>query len=503
MKRSLLDRALGAVGLARKPRTVQRSYYAAAAYNRLNADWIMGPSSPDQELRADLRKLRDRARQLRRDNPFAARYVQLQEHGIIGPHGMTLQARVINARSKPNLRANALIEEAWATWARPESCTVDGRLGFAEVERAIVGVWKGEGEALVQLVEQDRTPSNPFGFALQLIDPDLLDETFNDVPRTGRGEIRMGVELDAVGRPVAYHLFTAHPAEVGASSAERTRRRIPASQIVHVYRPSRAGQTRGVTGFAPVMGKLKMLDGLEEAVLVLQRAAACKMGFLVVDPEKSAALEPETGATAVSWDAEPGKIEQLPAGFDFRTWDPGQPGADYDPFTRNVLRSIAAGLGVSYASLSGDLSQANYSSARVGMVDERDGYKADARFLVALFHDRVYRAWLRASLLNGAIPLPAEDPSRYPADWQARGFDWIDPEKDITASLLEVAAGVNTLTDIAASKGRDYADLIAKRQTEIALAKSAGVPITLGPAEPKPAPEPAPANEPPADEETA
>jgi lambda family phage portal protein len=474
---ALLDRVLGAVGLARKPQTAQRAYYAAAAVNRLNAEWIMGPVSADQELRADLRLLRDRARQLMRDNPYARRYVNLQAHGIIGPHGVAMQARAANARGVPSARFNAAIEGRWAEWCRPEHCTVDGRLGFAEFSRLVVETWKGEGEAFVQLVDLP-TEVNPFGFALQLLDADLVDEKLNDVARNGRGEIRMGVELNERGRPVAYWVLVAHPGEAGG---ERRHRRIPATEIIHLYRPTRAGQTRGVTAFAPVMSKLKMLDGLEEAVLVLQRAAACKMGFLTVDPEQAAPLVPEGGAASVSWDAEPGKIEQLPAGFDFKSWDPGAPGDEYDPFTRNARQSVAAGLDVSYASLTGDLSQANYSSARVGMTTERDGYKRDAELMVALFHDRIYRGWLRAAFLANALPtVPAGDHTRYPVEWQARGFDWIDPQKDIEASLAEVDAGLNSLTDIAAAKGRDFADIIAKRAAEMQLAADAGVTLTLG-----------------------
>lgn len=495
----MLDRVLRSVGLARvSAARATRTFYAGAASNRLNLDWVLGPSSADDEVKADGRKLRDRARALRRDNPWAARFVALQVEGILGAHGITMQARVGTTRGEVNERTNALLESRFDRWSE-NFADVAGRLSFAEHVRLAVETWKTEGEAFVELVPMSPT-RNPFGLALRALDPDQIDDTLNQVGKPGVPEIRMGVELDDLGTPVAYHVWTRHPSET-VQGGSRQRRRVPASQVIALGRISRAGQTRAVTPFAPVLQDIKMLGGLQEAVLVLQRTAACKMGFLSVDPEQTNPLEAETGAGSVPWDAEPGKIEQLPAGMQFTAWDPGQPGQEYDPFTKNVLRAIAAGLGVSYASLTGDLSEANYSSARVGMLSERDGYARDQQYLIAVLHRRVYAAWLEWAFLSNALPeLSAGGADRYPVEWIPRPFPWIDPEKDITASLLEVGAGVNSLTDIAAGQGRDIADVLAKRKRENALAADAGVTLSLGPGAPA---APPPTDAPPADRAAA
>lgn len=491
----VLDRVLRSVGLARLPARSTRTFYAGAATNRLNLDWVLGPASADDEVKADGRKLRDRARQLRRDNPWAARFVALQVEGILGAHGIAMQARVGTTRDTPHSRANDLLESRFARWGE-SFADVAGRLSFGEHVRLAVETWKAEGEAFIELVPMS-TARNPFGFALRALDPDQIDDTYNAKPEGARAEVKMGVELDALGAPVAYHVWTRHPSEA-TTGGTRERRRIPASQIIHLGRSTRVGQTRFVTPFAPVLQDLKMLGGLQEAVLVLQRTAACKMGFLSVDPELTSPLEAEPGGT-VPWDAEPGKIEQLPLGMQFTPWDPGQPGQEYDPFTKNVLRAIAAGLGVSYASLTGDLSEANYSSARVGMLSERDGYARDQRYLIAALHRRVYAEWLAWAFLSGALAeLAPGGVDRYPVEWIPRPFPWIDPLKDIEASLLEVAAGVNSLTDIAAGQGRDFADVIQKRKQELALAREAGVTLSLGAAEPPPPPAPASDAPPPA-----
>jgi lambda family phage portal protein len=485
---------------AARRRHAQRAVYAGAAMNRLNADWIMSPMSADAEVRTDLRALKLRARQVMRDNVWAKRYARLQQNGIAGPFGMTFQSMALGLDGAADKTARKVITDAFKRWCRAEYCSADGRLSFRDHQRLAVKMWKGEGEHLVLLIPN---APNEFGFAIQALDADLLDETYNVAGGTYQNEVRMGVELNELSRPVAYWLWSGHPYDM--HQRERTRRRIPAEYVVHLYTQERPGQTRGISELAVALQSLNMLDGADEAILALLRASACKMGFLTFDPEETEELKPaeepvsgegssesgddgssnvtggETGEPAVIWDAEPGKIEQLPKGFKFDKWDPGQPGPQYQPFRKGKLQDISAGLDVSYASLTGDLAEANYGSQRVGMLNEREGYLHDHGTLAEDFNCPIFRAWLQYALLKGAVRLPGYELERYGAHaWQPRGFDWIDPEKDINADLAAVEAGLDTLTDIAARKGRVYAENLEKRRQEIELARKLGVPISLG-----------------------
>lgn len=453
----------------------QRAVYAGAMMNRLNADWVMGPLSADLSIRGDLRALRDRARQLVRDNPLAKRYMRLAIENIIGADGIAVEPQVLLPDGKTlDEKTNAYLKERWQAWCHV--ATVDGRT-FNDVERLAAALWKTEGEHLMAMLPSRK---NEFGFALQVLDADQLDHEYNGHNPQNGNEIRLGVEVDSFMNPVGFWLWTGHPSEPGRG---RRRDRVAAEMIIHLAEVERAYQTRGVTPFAPVMQDLNMLAGMQEAMLVLQRTAACKMGFIEVDPEKTSALETEDGAdqegAGVTWDAEPGKIEQLPSGMTFTNWDPGQPGSEYDPFTRNVERKISAGLNVSYSSLTGDLSQANYGSQRGGLLSERDGWMRDQQTVIGRMHRPVYLAWLRHGILSGAIDLPYDLARFGRVHFQPRGFPWIDPAKDIEASLAEVNAGLDSLTDIAARKGRDYSRILATRKREIELAREMGVPINL------------------------
>lgn len=466
----ILTRVLSAVGLQRKS---TRSFYSGAGGGRLNADWIMSSTSADQEVRSDGRTLRQRARELRRNTGIAERYIKLQVHGILGPTGIKLRAVVGTTRGSTNEAAQSAIETGWRQWGAASVCDVAGTLAWADIERVAVETWKGEGDALLQMVPGF---DNGWGFAVQMLDPDQLDDTLNTQATATTNAIKMGVEVNAYGRPVAYHLWTAHPSDIGT----RTRVRVPAEQIIHLYTPKRPNQTRGVTAFAPVMYALKMLAGLQEAVIVLMRTAACKMGFFVPNENYE---PPKDQAPNIPrrMDAEPGLAMISDVGLDFQPWDPGQPGDNYAPFTLDAKRDIAAGLDVSHAALTGNLAEANYGSQRVGMTLEREGYQRDTAYLARTLHDRVFPVWLSWAVLSGKVNVSASVVQRGAeiAEWQARAFDWIDPERDIDAALKEVDAGLNSLTRIAASKGRDINDILAERAAEQDRAKSLNVELVL------------------------
>jgi lambda family phage portal protein len=474
----------------KRPPRPSATYHNSAAMNRLTSDWVMmGGASADQVVRSDMRSLRDRARAERRDNPWVARYTQLQRDGILGAHGVMLRVAAPNTRGGVNEQVTSQTKSQWSLWCQ-QYADASGRLTLDELAASAIDTWKTEGEAFLQIVAQP-IDVNPFGVALLALDADQVDERHNrGVDRTGT-EIRMGVEIDRYGRRLAYHVWSSHPDDGGR---ERTRQRIPAEQMIHLGRGSRPGQTRFLSPLAPVLQDLRHLRGMQEGVLVLQRTAACKMGFLVPNESYRGPIEPDPGQDRVQMEAEAGLIDQLPPGFDFQNWDPGLPGDQYDPFTRNVLRSVAAGLGVSYGSLTGDLSDANYSSQRVGMLLEREGYRADQQYMINAFYRPAYTAWAYWSQLTGAVRAPADVSA---VKWQPRGFPWIDPQKDAVGDLTRVAAGIDSLTRQAQEQGRTLEEVMRERADEIELAKSLNVPlmlpstmvdITQEPADPAPAP---------------
>jgi lambda family phage portal protein len=471
----------------RKPKAMQRSAYAGASFTRLSLDWVTSTLSADQEIKGDLRLLRARARELCRNTSLARRAVSMYANNVVGADGMTLQMRLATTGGRPLDNQNDAIETAFYEWGKPEHASLDGRLSWVAIQRLMATNRFQDGEALLQMVP---VADSEFGFAVQVLDPDLLDHEYNLPATADQNEIRMGVELSAYGKPLAYWLWTKHPSDYG--TRDRVRRRVPAEQIIHWFKPARPGQTRGVPDLAPVMSDLNMLRGAEEAELVAMRTGAAKMGFMVPKGDDPPAIDPNSGSpfqVPPSMDASPGVIDTLPPGYEFQAWDPQHPGANVVTFAQFIQRKIAAGVNMPYHTLTGDLSGVNYSSARVGELDARDGYKADQRDMIDHVHARVFERWLQMALLKGAIDLPTKDYTNYLGyEFVGRRWAWVDPKNDLEAAVLAIDNKLESRTHILAEQGRDFADVVRDLEKEQVLTAAAGL-------NPKPEAEDKPAEE--------
>lgn len=463
---------------APKPRG--RSAYQGAWASRLtSADWIFAASrSADQESRYDLRTLRNRGRELVRNSPYGKKYSGLLAEKLVGK-GFHLTPKNLLPDGTHNTKANAAIAAAFKEWSWPENADLAGKLGFTEMLALESSSWGSDGEILIRMYLGDGY--GPFGFQIQPLDPDLLDENFNQ-PATGTTNlISQGVEFDARGRPVFYHLWDRHPSETGYTG---TRTAIPAEQIIHAFLPLRAGQSRGVPHAAAILFTLKMLDGYFEAELVASRAASSTMGALedIPNDPDAAPRNTNSGAQDVTMEVNPGELMDLRGtGSKLSLWDPQHPTNAFPDFTRMMSRLIATGFEVSYGTLTGDLSQANYGSLRVGSLDERDHWRRLQQFLIVHVIRPIYRQWLKMALASGAIPgVLGYDPVKWGvAEWRPRGFPWIDPLKDAQGKLIEVAAGTSSLTRMAAENGDDLEDVVRERAEENALFKKYGVSSVL------------------------
>lgn len=443
------------------PATNQRGVFAGAQVNRLSSDFMSSVTGPRAELRYELRTLRSRARDLERNNAYARRYLNIVSENVVGPTGIRLQVQARRADGSLDAETNAQIENAFRAWSHRDSCTVTGRMSWVELQAAAIRGVARDGEAFIRLVDG---AANPFGFALQLLDPDQFDETYN-IPRKQQADVQtvMSIELDEWDRPVGYLLWAASPYDYD-SGAKQRRERLPAAQIIHLFRQRRPGQVRGETWIAPVMMSLKQLDGFSEAALVNARISAAKMGWITQAGED---VVPMDGATSpIPMEAEPGLISRLAPGEDFKSWDSTYPSGEYSAFVNAHLHQIAAGLNVSHASMTGDLSQVNYSSGRMGRLPELDHWRTLQAWFSEAFCDVVYRRWLANATLRRMVSLPTERLSDYPAAWRARGWASIDPLKDIEANALAVAYGFTSRSRVVAEDGLDFGDILAELDAE-------------------------------------
>jgi lambda family phage portal protein len=450
----------------------------------MTLDWMRQILSADQEIKQDLPRLRGAARSLVRDNAYAERYLALLEENVVGAYGIRLQSTIQTTRDDPHTALNKKVEAAWKRWARARTASIDGRLSWVDIQKLVVRTVAQDGEVFVRFWRGMAPSENPFGFALELLDPDLVDHTltvFGEKSPTGN-DIVMGIELaPKTRRPIAYWMWTEHPSEFGATSIEKKRVRVPAEEVRHLYRVRRVAQTRGVTHFAPVMLDMKMAGAYQEAEITAARIGASNMAAVIPAPNDDGDEDLAAAANdgRIPMEVEPGRFLRLNPGDQLQATSFDHPNSGFGTFIKNIWRSVAAGLGVSYTSLANDLEAVNYSSGRIGLLQERDNYRSWQEWLIEQFCRPVFEAWLpMASLYEH---LPARDMDAEDARFMPRGWPTVDPLKDMQAAALAVREGFDTRTAICAETGGDFAENVAQLAAEQDLAKAAGV--TLGEAD--------------------
>jgi len=474
-----------------RARAQARRSFAAAMSEEIFANFLGTASSVNGDLHTSLKKMRQRARQEAYDDPYVVKFLGMFRSNVIGPQGMGFQADFKDRQGRPDTGDNAVVEEAFAAWGRRGICDMTGRLTWVEAQALAATTIARDGEVLVRLV---RNAPNEFGFAIQLLETDYLDERHVETLSNGNRVI-MGVELDKWGRAVAFHLRPnrAYYDPIRGVTGNEDDLRLEAADVLHPFPSTRTEQVRGFPLVHAVLRRLHMLDGYEEAEVVAARKGAVHGGFYTTPTgEEFTGDDVEADGTLVE-EIGPGEMRQLPEGWDFKPYSAEHPTTAYKDFVKGSLRGVAAGLNVPYNSLAGDLESVNYSSLRQGALEERDLWRVWQRWYAGAFCQPIYEAFLDMAILKNRLKLPAWNREKYlSVKWQPRGWVWVDPLKEVQATKLGVELGVATRQDALAAQGKDFDDVVAQLVKETEILRKAGLlGLNLSPAPPPPMP-PAP-----------
>jgi lambda family phage portal protein len=422
---------------ARTAATMLRKYDAASTATRVSG-WNPSGSSADAEIGPALVRLRNRARDLCRNNEYAKRARNAIASYIVGA-GIVPQAKGNSARAK---KLNTL----WDVWGETIFCDFDGHNNFYGLQSLLCGTIVESGACLVKRVMRRPTADNPIGLEIQLLEPDFIEVStlLHQVLPNG-GYIKQGVEFDADGKKVAYHLYKDHPGESlifrGVSLV-----RVPITELSHVFWKERPGQTHGVPWLTAVAMRLKDYADYEDAQLIRQKIAACFAGFI-----RDIEMPDSTDQSKIMPKVEPGRLEMLPPGKDivFAT-PPGVSG--YGEYGRATKQAIAAGLDITYEALTSDLSQVNFSSARIG---QGDMYRhVDAwqwQMVVPHFCEEVWAWFETACDLAGLLP----GSNTVGANWTPPKREFIDPAAETEAIKAQVRSGFKTPSEAVREYGYD------------------------------------------------
>lgn len=469
-----------------------------SAQHDVNDKWSSSPVSADALISARHSTLVARSREQWSNNDYVRAFVRLVRQNVVGPQGVTLQSKVKKARGSLDAEACAAIESAWLAWNKAGNCDVTGKLSWRALQCLAIETAARDGEFIMRKVRG--RDAGPMGFALQPIDCQRLPVWYESgKPMNGGNFIRQGIEFNSFGRPVAYHFtstdeYDANYYMIGGRGFVR----VPADEIIHGFISEMVSQKRGLPWASTSLFRLHHLQGFEDAAVQNARASATKMGFITYREGFGPEMDPDDGPLHV--EAEPLSFQELPEGAEFKEFNPNYPSGEFATFNKAMLRGAAAGMGVLYNNMAGDLEGVNFSSIRQGTLDEREHYKELQEWLVEALCQPVFDDWLAFMLLAGQIktsngrPLPADRLEAFRAvQWQPRRWQWIDPRADVDAALSSIRGGLTSISQVIREQGRDPENVFQELAADLEAMKAAGIPpevidLFIMGAPPKPAP---------------
>jgi lambda family phage portal protein len=469
--------------------------FDAAMLERTLSNWRWDGGFTNTEILSALPVIRSRSRDMAKNSPLYARYIQLMRENVVGD-GFRFKALPATSTADPTSidnRAAETLEYHWWKWAtNPSAVDAGRRQNLTQILQLAVENWVRDGESFIIL---DDTAQNRYGLNLRVVRADCIDETVNFDMGDGLA-VRGGVEFDiATGTPRAYW-FNGSRADNGGVVYFHSKPivRIEARRVIHLFERHEADQMRGVPlGYAALV-PLKMLDEYTRAELVAARAEACTVGIFKspydsMNPAKFEVSDKEKDKAAHM--IREGQNLWLPPGFDFASHTPSHPNRAWADYSTNLQRLVATGLGVDFTELTGNASAAISVSVRQSILRTREMYKTRQRVVSSLVLDRLYHAWLRSFLslaVSGDLTL-ADFERLSDHEFKGRRWGWIDPTAEVNAATIAVAHGWRTDAEVASDYGNDIDDDI-KEAARIRPEKEAAGLVTLPSGQQPPQPQP-------------
>lgn len=421
----------------RKAQELLGRRYEGAARGRRTDGWIANGTDANAEVFSGLSVLRNRSRDLLRNNPYARAAQSAVVTSVVG------DGIVGQINSKISNKETQLLSEKWNDWSNSTDADADGVHNFFGLQALVKASNFESGEVLVRRIYPRSGEYKHVPLKIQILEADFLDLDKNEELSNG-SRIVQGVEFDKMGKVIAYWIFNSHP---GSGKGNIKSSRFPASDIAHIKRIERPGQVRAVPWLTPVMIPLNDLDGYQDAQLLKQKISACFTGFIRDTDANN--YGDSTDESTISDKMEPGALEVLPPGKDIEFATP--PGAgDYESFTRATLRKIASGIGITYEALTSDYSQSNFSSSR--MAERVFNKNVDSwrwNMLIPQLCDKVWDWFIDAAMLEGITK------NYYPANWIPPKRELINPKEDNEAAIAAIRGGLESWDEVIISRGKD------------------------------------------------
>lgn len=437
----------------------------------------------------------ERARWLDENHDVAIGVCDVLVDNVVGT-GIQVEPQVKLRDGSPHVEMNKLLRELYEDFSkRPE---VTWQHEMCDCERMLALHWFRDGEVMAQHVRGDAKAVNHgtrVPYSIELIESDFLPLDYNDLSK----RIRQGIERDAWGRPVAFHLYKQHPQDrfgVGITSImvdAASLKRVRADNIMFLRQSRRISQLRGISILASVIGRLGDVKQYED----FERAAAQVAAALTVFIGRSAESDcPEyiDATKRPERQMSPGMVLEGLPGEKPEVLQSNRPSNLLEAFRKANLKAVASGVGAGYSSIAKSY-EGNYSSQRQELVEQQQHYRALRKYFIGRVSRPVYENFVMTAQLAGLLDkLMAEvDPATLlDAQYTGTPAPWIDPLKEIQALKEELELGLKSRSQAIRERGGNPREVASQIEQD-----DASLPALKAPA---PSPNPAPVEPPNADD---
>ena len=456
---------------------------AGASYTKkARKGFLASSGSPHEDIDANNRTLRQRARMLYMAAPIATSAIKTNRTNVIGC-GLQLKSRV--NRERLGLTAEQAkvwqrkTEEEFELWAANKmNCDAIGINNFYTAQQLVFSSELLSGDCFVLLGHEEPTPLNPYGLRFHIIEADRISTPMANIAGAtyfgnltqgqteGGNPIYDGVETDKNGKIVAYYVRNTYPFEQTTKETKWERvlaygEKTGLPNVLHIMQAERPEQYRGVTYLAQVIEPLLQARRYTDSELMAAVVESFFTAFIKTEADTSSMPfnevsdgeggEPPEGISTDENEYEmgPGQVNVLKPGEDVVFGDPKRPAGGFDAFMQSISKQVGAALEIP-ADLLLKAFNASYSASRAALLEAWKMFKMYREWFIDDFCRPLYEVWLSEAIARGRIFAPGFflDPAIRAAwlgsEWIGPSQGQLDPVKEIQAEELACKNGFST-----------------------------------------------------------
>jgi len=498
---TLLDKAIAWIApraalqrhAARTQMALSGGYVGARVDVAQLSRWQPLAGSANADTIRDLPRLRARSRDQMRNAPVAVGALNTVISHTIGTglsYSPSIDAKFLGLTLEKAAQWQADTRRRFGAWAGSTDCDVARQLDFYGLQELAFRSFLESGDCFV--LTPTPTRNGEPRLALQLIEADRVCNPYKQ-PDTER--MVDGVEINEnTGEAIACHVAHYHPGYTMATTQNQwTRAKYRGNvtgrrNVLHIFKPLRPGQVRGVPWIAPILEPLKQLSRWSDAELNAAVVSSALTTFVKMDPDAFQSIYDEEAQSAIvsnaarwSGEMDTGKAVNLMPGESIESPAPGRPNPAFDPFWQAMVRQIGMALEMPYEVLVMHF-QSSYSAARAALLMAYKSFRGKRDLMAKTFCQQVFELWLADEVAAGRISAPGffADPvikaAWCSAIWTGDGPGSIDPVKEVEAARMRVDLGISTKqAESIAFDGVDWEPKHAQRAKEINAEKRDGI----------------------------